>query len=95
MYKGDVIRNHQRGNNPRMQIPVFGNGDVHAQKPLKERQIQCRWNYDWKSRYRKPLDISKIKNTKIWKSIQEPKMSDKIEMVLNHLKWSIDWKGEN
>ena len=26
--------------------------------------------------------------------IQEPKMSDKIEMVLNHLKWSIDWKGE-
>ena len=42
-----------------------------------------------------PWIFQKIKEyLKSGKLIQEPKMSDKIEMVLNHLKWSIDWKGE-
>ena len=99
MYKGDanweLIREVK--NNPRMQIPVFGNGDVTCPETAKKKKDK--YNVDGimigRAAIGNPWIFQKIKEyLKSGKLIQEPKMSDKIEMVLNHLKWSIDWKGE-
>ena len=99
MYKGDanweLIREVK--NNPRMQIPVFGNGDVTCPETAKKKKEK--YYVDGimigRAAIGNPWIFQKIKEyLKSGKLIQEPKMSDKIEMVLNHLKWSIDWKGE-
>ena len=99
MYKGDanweLIREVK--NNPRMQIPVFGNGDVTCPETAKKKKEK--YHVDGimigRAAIGNPWIFQKIKEyLKSGKLIQEPKMSDKIEMVLNHLKWSIDWKGE-
>ena len=72
MYKGDanweLIREVK--NNPRMQIPVFGNGDVTCPETAKKKKDK--YNVDGimigRAAYRKPLDISKNKRIlKIWK----------------------------
>ena len=99
MYKGEanweLIREVK--NNPRMQIPVFGNGDVTCPETAKKKKEK--YHVDGimigRAAIGNPWIFQKIKEyLKSGKLIQEPKMSDKIEMVLNHLKWSIDWKGE-
>ena len=44
--------------NPRLNIPVFGNGDLFSTWMLKEKKIfQMRWCNDWERFYRIPLAI--------------------------------------
>ncbi len=99
MYKGEanweLIREVK--NNPRMKIPVFGNGDVTCPETAKKKKEK--YNVDGimigRAAIGNPWIFQKIKEfLKSGKLIQEPKINEKIEMVLNHLKWSIDWKGE-
>ncbi len=99
MYKGEadweLIREVK--NNPRMKIPVFGNGDVTCPENAKKKKEK--YNVDGimigRAAIGNPWIFLKIKEyLKSGKIIEEPKMKDKIEMVLNHLKWSIEWKGE-
>jgi len=99
MYKGEanweLIREVK--NNPRIKIPVFGNGDVTCPKTAKKKKEK--YNVDGimigRAAIGNPWIFLKIKEyLRSGKIIEEPKMKDKIEMVLNHLKWSIAWKGE-
>lgn len=99
MYKGEanweLIREVK--NNPRIKIPVFGNGDVTC--PVTAQKKKEKYNVDGimigRAAIGNPWIFQKIKEyLKSGKIIKEPKMKDKIEMVLNHLKWSIEWKGE-
>ena len=99
MYKGEanweLIREVK--DNPRMKIPVFGNGDVTCPETAKKKKEK--YNVDGimigRAAIGNPWIFKKIKEfLKSGKLIQEPKINEKIEMVLNHLKWSIDWKGE-
>ena len=99
MYKGEanweLIREVK--DNPRMKIPVFGNGDVTCPETAKKKKEK--YNVDGimigRAAIGNPWIFQKIKEfLKSGQLIQEPKINDKIEMVLNHLKWSIDWKGE-
>ena len=99
MYKGDADWGPiaEVKNNPRMHIPVFGNGDVNT----PERAIEMRDKYG--------LDGAMIGRASIgypWffnevKHFMEtgthkapPTMKERIEAARRHLEMSIDWKGE-
>ena len=98
MYKGeanwDLIREVKE--NQRMSIPVFGNGDVSDPKIAKMKKEK--YNVDGimigRGAIGNPWIFNQIKeylnsNT----IIKEPKVSEKIDMVLKHLQLSINWKG--
>ena len=99
MYKGeanwDLIREVK--NNPRMYIPVFGNGDVSS--PEIARVKKEKYNIDGimigRGAIGNPWIFKQIKsylNSGI--ILKDPPIQDKINMVLRHLKLSVEWKGE-
>ena len=99
MYKGeanwDLIRKVKE--NPRMRIPVFGNGDVSCPKIAKEKKDQ--YGVDGimigRGAIGNPWIFKQIKEyLQSGTLINEPTISEKIEMVLLHLSLSIKWKGE-
>jgi len=99
MYKGEanweLIRDVK--NNPRMKIPVFGNGDVSCPKSAKEKKEK--YNVDGIM-----IGRGAIGNPWIFKTIKEyldsgqliedPTITEKANIALEHLKLSIKWKGE-
>ncbi|MEM7187228.1 MAG: tRNA dihydrouridine synthase DusB [Bacteroidota bacterium] len=99
MYKGDAnwVPIAEVKNNPRMHIPVFGNGDVNS----PERAVEMRDKYG--------LDGAMIGRASIgypwfFKEVKHyfetgthcapPTMSERVEAARRHLQMSIDWKGE-
>ena len=98
MYKGEadwtLIREVK--NNPRMHIPVFGNGDVQCPKTAMEKKNK--YNVDGimigRAAIGNPWIFNQIKEylTK-GVSIKEPSIIEKADMALEHLKLSVDWKG--
>ena len=81
-----------------MKIPVFGNGDVSC--PLSAKEKKEKYNVDGimigRGAIGKPWIFKKIKEyLKNGKTIDDPSFNEKINIVLNHLKWSVQWKGEN
>ena len=46
-------------NNPRMHIPIFGNGDIDGPHKALEykKPLWCRWHYDWPCSYRLSMDL--------------------------------------
>ena len=99
MYKGEADWHliGQIKNNPRMHIPVFGNGDVSCPKSAEEKKKK--YNVDGimigRAAIGNPWIFKQIKeylNNK--KIIKEPRISEKADMVLEHLDLSVKWKGE-
>jgi tRNA-dihydrouridine synthase B len=99
MYKGeanwDLIREVKE--NPRMHIPVFGNGDVDSPETAKLKKEK--YNVDGimigRGAIGNPWVFKKIKEyLNSGKIINEPTISEKIEMILMHLDLSVKWKGE-
>ena len=84
-------------NNPRIRIPVFGNGDVdHPEKAL-----------EWKNKFGVDgimIGRASIGNPWIFNEIKEylhtrqhaapPDMTERVAVVKKHLDFSIRWKGE-
>ncbi len=98
MYKGEadwsLIREVK--NNPRMHIPVFGNGDVQCPKTAMEKKNK--YNVDGimigRAAIGNPWIFNQIKEYLTnGVSIKEPSIIEKADMALEHLKLSIDWKG--
>ena len=98
MYKGEanweLIREVKT--NPRMKIPVFGNGDVYSPQSAKIKKEK--YNVDGimigRGAIGNPWIFNQIKqylHSNI--IIDEPKIEEKINMVLTHLKLSVEWKG--
>ena len=84
-------------NNPRMQIPVFGNGDVNT----PERAVEMRDEYGLdgamigRASIGNPWFFNQVKHFfKTGEHMPTPTILQRVEAARRHLQMSIDWKGE-
>jgi len=84
-------------NNPRMKIPVFGNGDVNS--PEKAVEMRDKFGLDGamigRASIGNPWFFNQVKYFfKTGEHQPQPTMNERINMAEAHLKMSIKWKGE-
>tara|TARA_B100000902_G_scaffold337390_1_gene338273 strand:+ start:56 stop:1072 length:1017 start_codon:yes stop_codon:yes gene_type:complete len=84
-------------NNPRMKIPVFGNGDVNS--PEKALEMRDKFGLDGamigRASIGNPWFFNQVKHFfKTGEHLAQPTMNERINMAEAHLKMSIKWKGE-
>jgi nifR3 family TIM-barrel protein len=100
MYKGradwSIISDVK--NNPRMKIPVFGNGDVDS--PEAALEMKNKFGLDGamigRASIGNPWIFNQIKHYfKFGEKLKEPKIIDKIDLVQRHFEMSVKWKGPN
>lgn len=98
MYKGeaDWTLIAKVKENPRMQIPIFGNGDIDS--PQKALEYKNRYGVDGimigRAAIGTPWIFSQVKAFLFeGKVIEEPSIEEKITIVKAHLQKSIEWKG--
>ena len=98
MYKGeakwDLIRDTK--NNPRLHIPVFGNGDINS--PEKALEYKNEYGVDGimigRAAIGYPWIFNEIKHyLKTGKNLAPPTIHDRVEAAKIHLQESIRWKG--
>ena len=99
MYKGfaDWTKITEIKNNPRMHIPVFGNGDVNT--PEKAKEMRDEYGLDGamigRASIGNPWFFDQVKHyLKTGEKKQEPTIADRAEMAIRHLKMAVEWKGE-
>ena len=99
MYKGsaDWTPIAEVKNNPRMNIPVFGNGDVNS--PEKALEMKNKFGLDGamigRASIGNPWFFNQVKeyiNTR--KHIEKPTLSQRIMTAKRHLEMAVSWKGE-
>jgi tRNA-dihydrouridine synthase B len=83
--------------NPRMHIPIFGNGDVNS--PQRALEYRNRYGVDGimigRASIGAPWVFGQIKHFfETGEILPEPGLSEKVDAVLQHLKDSIAWKGD-
>jgi len=99
MYKGEADWSliAEVKNNPRMHIPVFGNGDIDS--PQKALEYKNRFGVDGimigRASIGNPWFFNEVK-TYLNEGfiISEPSLQEKLDVVREHLDFSIRWKGE-
>ena len=94
MYKGNADWAHiaEVKNNPRMNIPVFGNGDVNS--PEKALEMKNKFGLDGAS-IGNPWFFNQVKEyIKTRKHIEKPTLSQRIMTAKRHLEMAVSWKGE-
>ena len=84
-------------NNPRMKIPVFGNGDVNS--PEKAIEMRDKFGLDGamigRASIGNPWFFNQVKHFfRTGEHLPQPTISERINMAEAHLKMSIKWKGE-
>jgi len=99
MYKGDADWKPiaQVKNNPRMHIPVFGNGDVDT--PEKAKEMRDIYGLDGamvgRASIGNPWFFNQVKHYfKTGKHLEPITIQERVEAARRHLQMSIDWKGE-
>ena len=99
MYKGEANWEYiaKVKNDPQIQIPIFGNGDIDS--PEKALEYKNRYNVDGmmigRASIGYPWIFNEIKNfINKNKKIKKPSLHERIETVKKHLDFSIEWKGE-
>lgn len=99
MYKGHSDWTHieRIKNNPRITMPIFGNGDIDS--PEKALEYKDRFGLDGmmigRAAIGYPWIFNEIKHYfKTGEKLPEPSISDRVEATKNHLTWSMEWKGE-
>lgn len=99
MYKGDadwtLIAKVKE--NPRIHIPIFGNGDIHS--PEKALDYKKRFGVDGimigRAAIGYPWIFNEIKHFfKTGQHLPMPDIQDRVEAVKEHLSMSVKWKGE-
>ena len=83
-------------NNPRMHIPIFGNGDIDS--PQKAFEYKNRYGIDGimigRAAIGYPWIFREIKSfLKDGTILASPTLSERIEVCKTHLKKSVEWKG--
>ena len=99
MYKGHSDWSYiaKVKNNPRIVIPIFGNGDIDsAEKALEYRN---KYGVDGimigRAAIGYPWIFEEIKHYfATGQLLPPPTMADRVEAARNHLLWSVEWKGE-
>jgi len=99
MYKGHSDWTHieRIHDNPRIKIPIFGNGDIDS--PQKAKEYKERFGLDGMMIGRAgigyPWIFNEIKHyLNTGEILTPPTMKDRLEAAKNHLIWSMEWKGE-
>ena len=99
MYKGHSDWTHieRIHNNPRIKIPIFGNGDIDS--AVKAKEYKERFGLDGmmigRAAIGYPWIFNEIKHyLATGDFLAPPTMSDRLEAAKNHLIWSMEWKGE-
>lgn len=99
MYKGHSDWSHiaRIKNNPRIKIPIFGNGDIDS--PKKAKEYMEKYKVDGimigRAAIGNPWIFNQVKTyLNTGKLIDKPTINERIEAVRQHLLWSIEWKGE-
>lgn len=99
MYKGHSDWTHieRIKNNPRIHIPIFGNGDIDS--PQKAKQYKEQFGLDGmmigRAAIGYPWIFNEIKHYfETGELLAPPTIKDRLEAAKNHLIWSMEWKGE-
>jgi nifR3 family TIM-barrel protein len=99
MYKGHSDWSHVERikNNPRITMPIFGNGDIDS--PEKALEYKNKFGLDGmmigRAAIGYPWIFNEIKHYfKTGTHLAAPTIKDRVEAARNHLTWSMDWKGE-
>lgn len=99
MYKGHSDWTHieRIKNNQRIQIPIFGNGDIDS--PQKALEYKETFGLDGmmigRAAIGYPWIFDEIKHFfKTGEILASPTIKDRLEAAKNHLIWSMEWKGE-
>ena len=99
MYKGtanwDYIADVK--NNPRISIPIFGNGDIDS--PLKAKEYKEKYGVDGimigRAAIGNPWIFNQIKKyLNEGEEIEKPSIDERINILKKHLLFSAEWKGE-
>lgn len=99
MYKGEadwtLVGDVKR--NPRMNIPVFGNGDIDS--PEKAKEYKERYGVDGlmigRASIGYPWIFREIKHyLKTGMLLPPPSLAERVDAARRHLQHSIEWKGE-
>ncbi|MDR3272405.1 MAG: tRNA dihydrouridine synthase DusB [Flavobacteriaceae bacterium] len=99
MYKGHSDWSHiaRIKENPRIQIPIFGNGDIDS--PQKAKEYKEKYGVDGimigRAAIGYPWIFEEIKHFfKTGKLLPKPTLQQRVEAVQKHAVRSIEWKGE-
>lgn len=99
MYKGHSDWSHiaRIKENPRISMPVFGNGDIDS--PEKALEYKNNYGIDGimigRAAIGYPWIFNEIKHFfTTGEHLPQPTMNDRVEAAQNHLMWSMEWKGE-
>lgn len=99
MYKGtaDWTLIGEVKNNPRMYIPVFGNGDIDS--PEKAKEYKERYGVDGimigRAAIGYPWIFKEIKHfLKTGQKPESPNIEERVRVAKEHLRLSMEWKGE-
>ena len=99
MYKGEADWKPIAAvkNNPRMHIPVFGNGDIST--PERAKEMRDDYGLDGamigRAAIGYPWFFKEVKHYfKTGQHLPKPTIAERVEIARRHLQMSIDWKGE-
>lgn len=99
MYKGDADWKPIAAikNNPRMHIPIFGNGDVNT--PERAMEMRDKYGLDGamigRASIGYPWFFREVKHFfQTGEHMAPPTMSERVDAARRHLQMAIDWKGE-
>jgi nifR3 family TIM-barrel protein len=99
MYKGHSDWSHvaRVKNNPRITMPIFGNGDIDS--PEKALKFKNEYGVDGimigRAAIGYPWIFNEIKHFfETGTHLPQPTIADRVEAARNHLQWAMDWKGE-
>jgi len=99
MYKGeaDWTLISQVKNNPRIKIPIFGNGDINT--PEKAVEYKKKYGVDGvmigRASIGYPWIFNEIKHyIKTGEHLSKPSIKDRVDVARQHLEMSVEWKGE-
>ncbi|POS03070.1 tRNA-U20-dihydrouridine synthase [Flavobacterium croceum DSM 17960] len=99
MYKGHSDWSHiaRVKNNPRISMPIFGNGDIDS--PEKALEYKNKYGIDGimigRAAIGYPWIFNEIKHYfATGEYLPQPSIKDRVIAAKNHLIWSMEWKGE-
>ena len=99
MYKGEADWNYISAvkQNPNIEIPIFGNGDINSPEKALEykNKYACDGIMIGRAAIGYPWIFNEIKHFfKTGEKLAEPTVEMRLEAVKQHAEWSAEWKGE-
>lgn len=99
MYKGEADWNHisRIKQNPNIEIPIFGNGDIDSPEKALEykNKYACDGIMIGRAAIGYPWIFNEIKHFfETGEHLDAPTISDRLLAVRQHAEWSAEWKGE-